>query len=154
MKRALIFSVVAAAALGLAAAPAYAGLVGNASFSRQIPVPVPSGATPAQLTEEHHSRGPSIPIVTLTPGAGDNRGPGGSGQPAGPRESEPGDDRGGARTIGELEPGDDRGGARTSGEVEPGDDHGHDGSATPTATATSNDDHGGNSDSGHSGSDG
>jgi hypothetical protein len=152
MKRALIFSVVAAAAVGLAAAPAYAGLVGNASFSRQIPVPVPSGATAAQLSEEHHSRGPSSPTATLTPGTTDNRGPGQSGQPAGPRESEPGDDRGGARTSGELEPGDDHGGARTSGEVEPGDDHGHDGSLTPTPTRS--DDRGGNSGSGRGGSDG
>lgn len=154
MKRALIFSAVAAAAVGLAAAPAYAGLMGNASFSQQIPVPVPSGATAAQLAEEHHSREPSSPTVTLTPGATDNSGPGGSGAPAGPRESEPGDDRGGDRTSGEVEPGDDNGGDRTSGAVEPGDDHGHDGSATPTSTPTSGDDHGDNSGSGRSGSDG
>src|SRR6266496_1885633 len=38
MQRGLIISAVALAAVGLAAAPAVAGLAGNPSFSRQLPV--------------------------------------------------------------------------------------------------------------------
>jgi hypothetical protein len=131
MKRALIITAVAAGAVCVSAAPAFAGLAGNASFSWHIPVPVPSGATAAQLTDDNHDRGES-PSATST-NAGDNRGPGTS---RGPGEAEPGDDRGndnhGTGAPGEPEPTDDRGGLRTSGEVEPGDNRGHDG-ATPTS---------------------
>jgi hypothetical protein len=143
MKRALIITAVAAGAVCVSAAPAFAGLAGNASFSRHIPVPVPSGATAAHLTDDnHHNRGDANSTATST-NAGDNRGPGNS---RGPGEAEPGDDRGndnaGTATRGEPEPTDDRGGLRTSGEVEPGDDHGHDG-ATPTASATTTSGRGG-----------
>ena len=43
-KRIALVIATAGTASVLAAAPAVAGLVGNSSFSQQIPVPVPSGA--------------------------------------------------------------------------------------------------------------
>ncbi len=100
LQRGLIISAVALAAVGLAAAPAVAGLAGNPSFSHQLPVHVPSQARAPQLVDDH--------------GRDDAR-------PSKSSEPEPGDDRGGASS--EPEPGDDRGGA-TSSESEPGDDRG------------------------------
>jgi hypothetical protein len=108
MKRALIFTATAVAVVGLSAAPAVAGLVGNASFSHQIPVRVPSGATPAQLIDD---RGHDA-----TPGAPSTAGP----------TSTPTDDHG--------TPTDDHGGARGTRESEPGDDRGQ--LARPSATST------------------
>ncbi len=95
----------------LAAAPASIGLIGNTSFSEDVPVRVPATATlldsqgspTASPSHRSHPRG----------------------------EAEPADDHGGDRpsgTHGEAEPGDDHGG---HGEAESGDDHGghggHDG---------------------------
>ncbi|HEY3088793.1 MAG TPA: hypothetical protein VGJ59_12095 [Jatrophihabitantaceae bacterium] len=100
MKRLLIYSA-AAAAIAAAGIPAVAGLAGNPSFSHKLPVRPPSQA---QLVEfDDHGR-----AVRSTPPTA--------------RESEPGDDRGGAGTSA-PEPGDDRGGAGTHA-PEPGDDSG------------------------------
>ena len=85
----------------LAAAPASIGLIGNTSFSEDVPVRVPATATlldsqgspTASPSHRSHPRG----------------------------DAEPGDDHGGDRpsgTRGEAEPGDDH------GEAESGDDHG------------------------------
>ena len=145
MHRGLIITAVALAAVGLAAAPAVAGLAGNPSFSHQLPVHVPSQARVAQLVDDH-GRDNATPPKSAEPEPGDDRGGVTSGEP------EPGDDRGGV-TSGEPEPGDDRGGV-TSGEPEPGDDRGGATSGEPEP----GDDHGGDSSSSgggpHSGSDG
>jgi hypothetical protein len=125
MQRGLIISAVALAAVGLAAAPAVAGLAGNPSFSHQLPVHVPSQARAPQLVDDHGHDGA---------------------RPSKSSEPEPGDDRGGATS--EPEPGDDRGGA-TSGEPEPGDDHG---GATNSASEPGDDS--GSGSGHHSGSDG
>ena len=100
MKRALIFSAVAAAAVCASAAPAVAGLVGNASFSRQIPVPVPSGATAAQLADDHGDDG--IPAdADRRPGPSTRLDARCGPTTAVPAMPMPGDDRGGDGTSGE-----------------------------------------------------
>jgi hypothetical protein len=140
MQRGLIISAVALAAVGLAAAPAVAGLAGNPSFSHQLPVRVPSQARTAQLAVDDHGRdGSQEPTAANTrePEPADDNGGATS-------EPEPADDNGGATS--EPEPGDDNGGATS--EPEPGDDNG---GATTAPRPT--DDHGGDSGR-HGGSDG
>jgi hypothetical protein len=105
MKRVLLYPV-AAAAIAAAGIPAAAGLAGNPSFSHKLPVRTPSQAQLVQFDDHgravHSSTHPTA------------------------RESEPGEDR-----RPSTEPGDDRGGAR-SGEPEPGDDSGgHGGGSGP-----------------------
>jgi hypothetical protein len=113
----------------LAAAPASIGLIGNTSFSEDVPVRVPATATlldsqgspTASPSHRSHPRG----------------------------EAEPADDHGGDRpsgTHGEAEPGDDHGGDRPRDtRTEVGDDHGGHGEAE------SGDDHSGHG--GHGGDD-
>jgi len=133
MKRVLIFSIAAGAAIAVSAAPAVAGLIGNASFSRQIPVQLPSGATPAQLADDHGGRA-TLSATTGVPTAQPTRSEVEDRHGAPKTSAEPGDDNGGLGTSGEPEPGDDR-----SGDDRSGDNRGPGG--TPTATATSDDDH-------------
>lgn len=126
MKRLVIFGVAAGAAVAVSAAPAVAGLIGNASFSRQIPVQIPSGATPAQLADDRGDRGPSS-----TSSAGVDR-------PQAPR-SEVVDRHGSPATT--AEPGDDNGGLGSDRPAEPGDDRGRGGTPTPTASTSTSDEH-------------
>jgi hypothetical protein len=89
----------------LAIVPASIGLVGNAAFSQNIPVRVPSQVTPVSSQSTHAELGDDKGGLTT--------------------HVEPGDDKGGLTTH--VEPGDDNGGLSTH--VEPGDDnggHGHD----------------------------
>jgi hypothetical protein len=133
MKRIVLAVATISAASILAAAPAFAGLVGNSSFSHQIPVPVPSGAHRVQQVEDHLS------VVSTTPPA--------------PRPShshlEPGDDHGGA-TSHSPEPGDDKGGLTRH--PEPGDDHGG-ASSGNSGPGTSGSDNSGSDNSGRGGND-
>ena len=96
-KRIAIVIATAGTASVLAAAPAFAGLVGNSSFSQQIPVPVPSGAHQVHQVEDRLVVNSSSPA---------------SSAPSRTRHAEPGDDRGGVTRT--AEPGDDRGGSTTS----------------------------------------
>jgi hypothetical protein len=138
MKRIVLAVATISAASVLAAAPAFAGLVGNSSFSHQIPVPVPSGAHRVQQVEDHLS------VVSTTPPA--------------PKPSrshlEPGDDHGGATRH--SEPGDDRS-SSTSRAPEPGDDHGGASSGTSgsgtSGSGTSGSDSSGSGTSGRGGND-
>lgn len=120
MNRLLIASSVTAAALVLASVPAAVGLVGNPSFSHQLPVNVPAGAEQISF-----ARDGAVSTIAPTPSATDDHG----GQT---RSAEPGDDRGDDLTSAHPsstvsssahhdEPG-DRHGSGT--QVEPGDDHG------------------------------
>jgi hypothetical protein len=141
VKKLLLIGAAAIVAGGIATTPAVAGLAGNSSFSRQIPVQVPSQASPPQLVDEHGSASDDRPTPSasrhLEPG--DDRGAS--------RTSEPGDDRGTSRTS---EPGDDRGAGRTS---EPGDDRG--GATRSQEPGDDSGGHGGEDDSsGGHGSDG
>jgi hypothetical protein len=122
-KRIAIVIATAGTASVLAAAPAVAGLVGNSSFSQQIPVPVPSGAHQVHQVEDRLVVNSSSPA---------------SSAPSRTRHAEPGDDRGGVTRT--AEPGDDRGGVTRT--AEPGDDRG--GSTTSTTSAAPSDDRGGN----------
>ena len=70
-----------AAASGIAAAPAFAGLSHNPSFSHKLPVRVPSGAQTVAINDDHGSR----PGPTASP----------SRAPSKSRAAEPDDDRGG-----------------------------------------------------------
>jgi len=114
VKKILLIAAAAIVAGGIASTPAVAGLAGNSSFSRQIPVQVPSQASPPQLVDEHGSASDDRP----TPSASRHLEPGDDHGAS--RTTEPGDDRGGASRS--PEPGDDRGGATRS--PEPGDDSG------------------------------
>jgi hypothetical protein len=127
MKALLLISAGIVAA-GAVAAPAFAGLNDNPSFSHQIPIRVPSQAQVRQTVDDHGSDSRPAPSPSPT----SVRTPS--------RHAEPGDDRGGDRTSGsrEPEPGDDHGGDTTH--AEPGDDHGGD-----TRHAEPGDDHGGHS---------
>ena len=118
MKRVLIFSAVAAAAVGLSAAPAVAGLAGNASFSHQLPVRVPSGATAAQVADDHgheavdndsdtNSATPTATPTSASPTATRTDRDEHHGSPTPSTTTEPGEDRHGSPTG--TEPGDDRG---------------------------------------------
>jgi len=113
VKKILLIAAAAIVAGGIATTPAVAGLAGNSSFSRQIPVQVPSQASPPQLVDEHGSASDdrATPSASRHLEPGDDRGAS--------RSTEPGDDRGASRST---EPGDDRGGATRS--PEPGDDSG------------------------------
>jgi hypothetical protein len=145
MRRALVIAALTLAA----AAPASLGLVGNASFGRDVPVRVPASAI---LVDDHGSEfqptavgkvvrsGAPNPVVAtsgrlaiaVVPSTGkitDHRvtmrglttvrAPTTAGV-------EPGDDNGGTTTPAtpRVEPGDDNGGSTTTGRVEPGDDNG------------------------------
>jgi hypothetical protein len=143
MNRLIYAFVAAAAAGGVAAAPAIAGLSHNPSFSHQLPVRVPSGA---QTVNVDNSKTLTVK-PTPSPAATHSHG----------REVEPGDDRGqnvrdndvndndindindinddNGRHGAALEPGDDNGRdaltvapssapAIRQGEPEPGDDRG------------------------------
>jgi hypothetical protein len=110
-KRIAIVIATAGTASVLAAAPAVAGLVGNSSFSQQIPVPVPSGAHQVHQVEDRLVVNSSSPA---------------SSAPSRTRHAEPGDDRGGVTRT--AEPGDDRGGSTTSTtSAAPSDDRGGNG---------------------------
>ena len=120
MNRIFLASALGVAAIAVAAAPAVAGLAGNASFSHEVPVQVPSKARIAHPVDDHgrdasHHASPTS-TAALSPEPGDDRG----------RHAEPGDDRGRS-----TEPGDDRNSASSdspgvfsTGEPQPGDDHG------------------------------
>jgi hypothetical protein len=163
MKRLLLISATAVVAGGIAATPAVAGLVGNASFSHHIPVRVPTQAKPVHLVDStvtvtpanDRHRGSATPTVAVTPSATptpDQRHGSTSPEPGEDRTStspEPGEDRtstspepGEDRGSTTPEPGDDRGSTspepgddRGSSTPEPGDDHG-------SATSTPGDDSG------------
>jgi len=102
VKKILLIGAAAIAAVGLAATPAVAGLAGNSTFSRQIPVGVPTQAHAPQLVDDHSSAS-KVPVPTRHVEPGDDRG-------TASRSPEPGDDRGGASRS--PEPGDDRGGGK------------------------------------------
>jgi uncharacterized sporulation protein YeaH/YhbH (DUF444 family) len=112
MKRLLLIAAGVIAAGGVAAAPAVAGLTDNPSFSRQIPIRVPSQVQAPQLVDDHGAHVRLAPTSTRTQTSAHN--------------VEPGDDRGGSTRH--VEPGDDRGGATRH--VEPGDDRGGSGSGS------------------------
>jgi hypothetical protein len=144
MNRILLASALGVAAIAVAAAPAVAGLVGNPSFSHEVPVQVPSQARIAHLVDDHGRDGAphASPSSTTAPSSepGDDRG----------GHAEPGDDRGRG-----TEPGDDR--SQTSGanrglpgpgEPEPGDD---DGGLSPRTPEPGDDRGGGSGDGGGSG---
>jgi hypothetical protein len=133
MKRIVLAVATISAAAVLAAAPAFAGLIGNSSFSHQIPVPVPSGAHRVQQVDDH------LAVVSATPPAA---------KPSPSQHSEPGDDRGGSTTRA-AEPGDDRGGATSTRSPEPGDDRG--GATTVTSRSPEPGDDRGGATSGTSG---
>jgi hypothetical protein len=136
MNKLILVAVAATAASGIAAAPAFAGLSHNPSFSHQLPVRVPSGAQTVQV-DDHHHRSDGKLAVAVSPSTEASRGP----------EAEPSDDHGGLRSQGtdgrvasqpsapataqsEPEPGDDKGGATTpvttptTRQAEKGDDRG------------------------------
>lgn len=113
MNRFIFVAVAAAAAGGIATAPAIAGLSHNPSFSHQLPVRVPSGAQTVNVDDEH----PLHVHPTASPSAKDSRGP--EVESRGP-EAEPSDDNG-----------------VHGGALEPGDDNGHDGQVVAPATAVS-----------------
>jgi len=144
MKALLLISAGIVAA-GAVAAPAFAGLNDNPSFSHQIPIRVPTQAQVQPLADDHgsDSRPAPSPTAVRTPPRhaepGDDHG---GDRAQGSREPEPGDDRGSDTTH--AEPGDDRGSDTTH--AEPGDDRGSD-----TTHAEPGDDHGGRS--GHRGDD-
>ena len=102
----------------LAIVPASIGLVGNAAFSQNIPVRVPSQVAPVSSQSTHAELGDDKGGLTTHVEPGDDKG-------GLTTHVEPGDDNGGLTTH--VEPGDDKGGLTTH--VEPGDDnggHGHD----------------------------
>jgi len=159
MKRILLIAAMATAASGIATAPAIAGLVGNQSFSHDLPVRVPSNATSPSLVADDHGSDRTSPITSITPVSA-------------PTSSDnlPGDDHGGVTASRTPEPGDDNGATTEPSEAATeGSEHtqpattgtasGHDDGATttesespePSATSTV-DDHGGTSGSGTSGS--
>src|ERR1700744_178518 len=59
MNRLILVAVTGAAASGIAAAPALAGLSHNPSFSHQLPGRVPSGAQTVKVADENHRGKPS-----------------------------------------------------------------------------------------------
>jgi hypothetical protein len=124
MNKLIYVAVAAAAASGIAAAPAVAGLSNNTSFSHQLPVRVPSGAQTVSVDDEHSlaaHRGPSA-----SPSAKDSRGP----------EAEPSDNRGQDAQDNDVndvnDVNDDNGAV-----AEPGDDNGHDGAGVTSITLPS-----------------
>ena len=115
----------------LAIVPASIGLIGNAAFSQNIPVRVPSQVTPVSSQSTHAEPGDDNGGLTAHLEPGDDKGgltthlEPGDDKGGLTAHLEPGDDKGGLTTH--LEPGDDKGGLTTH--VEPGDDkggHGHD----------------------------
>ncbi len=139
MNRLIYVALTAAAAAGIAATPALAGLSHNPSFSHQLPVRVPVGAQPVKVaanhtltvhTPEQHRRS-STPSASPSATAATTATTAPIAAPVNPVEPgddraaavEPGDDRGAA-----VEPGDDRGAA-----VEPGDDRTGGGHGTNTS---------------------
>jgi len=95
MKSLLLISAGIVAA-GAVAAPAFAGLNHNPSFSHQIPIRVPTQAQIQPLVDDHGSDAQPTPL------------PSPSLLPTTSRHVEPGDDHGGDAT--QTEPGDDHGG--------------------------------------------
>lgn len=117
MKRIVWIVVVVVAAVGIGAAPAIAGLVGNSSFSRNIPVRIPTQARTPRQVDGH---GPATDVLsTAGQSPRDESGDvgGRSRREPGPGEAQRGDERRGARN--EPEPGNNSSGA--SGELEPGE---------------------------------
>jgi hypothetical protein len=136
MKRIVVLAATAFAAATLAAVPAVAGLVGNPSFSHQIPVRAPQDAQSVVLVGDDSSVSPHQ-STSAVPSATPTRGRSGEVEPSDDAvtgSAEPGDDRGGATRH--VEPGDDRGGVTRS--AEPGDDRGG-----ATRSAEPGDDRGG-----------
>jgi hypothetical protein len=126
MNKLIYVAVAVAAASGIAAAPAVAGLSNNPSFSHQLPVRVPSGAQPVIVGNEHSLAAHRSP--SASPSAKDSRGP----------EAEAGDDR--AQDVPDNDVNDhdvndvndDHGAV-----AEPGDDNGHDGAGVTAVTPPS-----------------
>jgi hypothetical protein len=162
MKRIVLYTTTALAAAALASAPAAVGLVGNPSFSKQISVPTPSGASSVHLVDHtlEVSRGKDkshSPTATSTPTAAmpaatasepgdDNTSATNSAEPGDDNTSvtnsaEPGDDN----SSGSAEPGDDNDNASGSvtNSAEPGDDN-----ASGSASAEPGDEHGGSATAG------
>ena len=149
MKRAIVIAALTLAA----AAPASLGLVGNASFGRDVPVRVPTSAilldqqgselhpTLQQTTRSANHSANSIgttttPATTTTRAElGDDNG--GTTNRATARV-EPGDDNGQRTTVtARVQPGDDNGGttSRATARVEPGDDNGGDSNSSSASTS-------------------
>src|SRR5947209_3119194 len=105
MNKLIYVAVAAAAASGIAAAPAVAGLSNNPSFSHHLPVRVPSGARTVSVGDEHSLAAHRSPAASAS--VKDSRGP----------EAEPSDVRGQDRDANDLN--DDQGAV-----AEPGDDNG------------------------------
>ena len=102
MNRLVLFTATAAFAAGLVAVPAIAGLSGNPSFSRRLPVPVPTQARAVELVGNDLTVAPNTArLTTPHPKATDNNGTSDTRGPS--NEAEPGD---GASAI-ETEPGKD-----------------------------------------------
>jgi hypothetical protein len=119
----LLLIAAAAVAAPLIAAPTLVGLSGNTSFSRDIPVPVPSGAHHVRFVEPASSPAPSSPRTESRSGR-DRRGDG-------PTDDHPRasvaptrgiDDHGGRRSRGGDDTGPDDSGGRGGA-----DDGGHGG---------------------------
>jgi hypothetical protein len=135
----MIKYLVAAFAALVAGIPATLGLVGNASFTRDVPVRVPDQARTVQTSQApthdaNDDHGGRVPRDRRTePGddrgthheaePGDDHGDDHGGDVPRDQRTEPGDDRGIHR---EVEPGDDRGGDRHRGSDD-GDHSGHGG---------------------------
>jgi hypothetical protein len=94
MKRVLMFSAAAAAAIA-AAVPARAGLAGNPAVSKKQTMKVPSQAQVVGFDDHGRAISTGVPARDSTTLS---------------RAPEPGDDSGGARTTRAPEPGDDSGG--------------------------------------------
>lgn len=156
MNRLLIASAVAVGACAVAV-PAFAGLAGNPSFSRQLPVNVPSQARLVDFDDSGRAVGERrADDATPSPARSRSAEPGDdSDARSGPTSSDDGADdsaRGGGGSSGtatrSAEPGDDRGGR--NGGIEPGDDSGSRSAGTASAgtTTVGTDDRSGRSGSG------
>lgn len=67
MKRILLIAAIATAASGVAATPAVVGLVGNPSFSHDIPVRVPDTAKSPELPAVENGGDHSSPVTSIAP---------------------------------------------------------------------------------------
>ena len=112
MNRLLVMVATTTGAAALAAVPAVLGLVGNPSFSHQLPVHVPSQVAKVLVSSDPAAR-------AVEPGddraRSSHRAPPTSARASSSRHAEPGDDNGGATRH--AEPGDDhrQGGGSGSG---------------------------------------
>ena len=108
MKRIIL---TAGAAL-LVTVPAAIGLVGNTSFAQSVPVRVPPRATLVDDTGAEHRADPND---TRTTEPGDDASGQSSQSPrSSPSVAEPGDDKGGRRSLGTVSPTDDPGGRQAA----------------------------------------